>query len=275
MLDDAHRSKVEALRCRDDNPSRDVLGPDRGDETAKQFLYPSEFVRLIECDEVSLRWRRLVAVATYTYLRAGELRALLWRDVDIEHGVIHVHRATDRTTPGATKGTKGGRARRVAIEASLLPLLTAMKAERCSGPVFPVLPHPNNMATILRKRLLKAGVDRAELHNASATTKPITFHDLRSTGLTWLAIRGDESLAIQQRAGHATFSTTQGYIRMAEALRHGFGKPFPDMPMLLDEWVLRNELRKPETLRSLPSNSKHLQCEERDLNPHVLTNTGT
>jgi hypothetical protein len=39
-----------------------------------------------------------------------------------------------------------------------------------------------------------------------------------------MAIRGDDPLHIQHRAGHVSFSTTQGYIRQAEAVRDGFGE---------------------------------------------------
>jgi hypothetical protein len=40
LFDDACRGKVAALRVRDDNPARDVRGPDEGEPTAKQWLYP-------------------------------------------------------------------------------------------------------------------------------------------------------------------------------------------------------------------------------------------
>ena len=48
------------------------------------------------------------------------------------------------------------------------------------------------------------------------TRKAMTFHDLRATAITWCAVRGDDPLKIKQRAGHASFSTTEGYIREAE-----------------------------------------------------------
>jgi hypothetical protein len=58
----------------------------------------------------------------------------------------------------------------------------------------------------------------------------MTWHDLRATGLTWLAVRGDDPLKIKQRAGHTTFSTTELYVREGEAIREGFGQPFPPLP---------------------------------------------
>lgn len=63
--------------------------------------------------------------------------------------------------------------------------------------------------------------------------KPIRFHDLRATGLTWMAVRGDEPLRIMQRAGHSSFATTQIYIREAESHGHSFGQPFPTLPATL------------------------------------------
>ncbi len=63
--------------------------------------------------------------------------------------------------------------------------------------------------------LLRAGVTRTKLHNSTPTRKAITVYDLRATGITGLAIRGDEPLRMMRRAGHRNFATTQGYIRAA------------------------------------------------------------
>ena len=50
--------------------------------------------------------------------------------------------------------------------------------------------------------------------------------------------RGDDALKIKQRAGHASFSTTEGYIREAENLRDGFGEVFPELPRsMVGDWA--------------------------------------
>jgi hypothetical protein len=85
----------------------------------------------------------------------------------------------------------------------------------------------------LRRWLRKAGVTRRELFEDTRTTKSLTWHDLRATGLTWMAVRGDEPLKIMQRAGHGRFETTQRYVREAENLRDGFGEVFPPLPVAL------------------------------------------
>jgi hypothetical protein len=116
-----------------------------------------------------------------------------------------------------------------------------------------------------RRALLKAGATRAELHVVDCETpKAITSHDLRSTGLTWLAVRGDVPQRIQQRAGHQNFSTTQVYIRLAAELSAGFGEPFPTLP----ETLFREHYRKqPSAKESAMRNYSGSERGGRDLNP--------
>jgi integrase len=233
MCDDAAESKDDEIKCRTDNPADGVRGPDRGDELGLQFLYPSEFLQFVNCAEVPLRWRRLVAVAVYLYPRDSELRALECRDVDTEHSMVMITKALDRDRTG-TKSTKGKRVRPVPIEAPLLPLLAALKAERGeAGGLMAETPSERDLARGLRRWLWKAGVRRFELHNDTPTTRKLRFHDLRSTGVTWLAVRGDDPLKIQARAGHREFSTTQKYIRLAEMHGASFGTVFPELPASL------------------------------------------
>ena len=234
MCSDMVNAKKRELRTRSDNPCRDVKPPERGARKAKQYLFPSEFVRFVSCQDVPLRWRRAVAVAVYTFLRDGELRVMRWQDgdVDLEHGIISVTRAWNRRTK-RIKDTKTGESRRFAIEPALLPLLEAMHEEKCGeGPVVG-LASERAMARNLRRWLWKANVRRPELHEGSPTRKPLTWHDLRATGITWMAVRGDDPLKLRQRAGHSSFSTTEVYIREAEAVRQGFGDVFPPLPPCL------------------------------------------
>jgi hypothetical protein len=58
LFDDACRGKVAALRVRDDNPARDVRGPDEGEPTDKQWLHPDEVVTLLAHKDVPERWKR-------------------------------------------------------------------------------------------------------------------------------------------------------------------------------------------------------------------------
>lgn len=231
-FDDAAHSKALSLRVRADNPATGIRGPDRGTKRAKTYLFPAEFLALVSCERVPLRWRRLFAVNAYLYLRAGEVEALAKEDIDLDRRRVHVHRSIDRDT-GGEKSTKTKRSRHVPIEPALVPLLELLMRET-PGDRLLEMPPACDLADRLRKYLRWAGVTRAELFTTDQTRKQIGFHDAgRSTGITWLAIRGDEPLKIQQRAGHEVFRTTQGYIREAESLEHNVGDVFPVLPAAL------------------------------------------
>ncbi len=247
---DACRSKDPSLRCREDNPCADVAPPDRGADKAKCYLFPSEFLALVSCETLPLASRRRYTLAVYLYARAGELAALSWDAIDLEHGTALLHEAIQRES-GKRKATKTGETRRFAIEPELMPLLRAMHAE--SGGVGTVAGFVykggGHMARDLRLDLTAAGVTRPELFAKNATRVPLTFHDLRATGITWMAVRGDPALQIRHRAGHDEFKTTEGYIREGEAVRQGFGTVFPPLP-------------------------KHLLCQT-ESSPRIVTGRGS
>jgi hypothetical protein len=85
----------------------------------------------------------------------------------------------------------------------------------------------------LRAHLEAAGVKRTDLFTDRPTSKRVTFYDLRASGITWEVLDGTERARMMQRAGHRNFSTTQGYIREAEALGENVGQPFNELPASL------------------------------------------
>jgi integrase len=230
MFDDAAFSKTRALRVRDDNPAAGVRGPDRGIKKSKAYLYPNELLRLASCERVPLHWRRIYVLAAYLFPRPGELEALMWEDIDLQRGTVHIHRGIDRYRD-QEKSTKTGQARRFSIEPQLLPLLRVLHAEASGkGRVVDDMPEVTNLSRRLREHLERAGITRPDLFANDKTRKQITFYDLRATGITWMAVRGDDPLKIKSRAGHTSFTTTEGYIREAEQVRDGFGEVFPRLP---------------------------------------------
>jgi integrase len=225
------------FKVRNDNPAANISPPDRGDPKQLQFLYPDEFLTLVSCKDVPLVWRRIYACAAYLFVRAGELRALRWEDIDLAHGVVSIRYSFDQESRQVKQTKTGNKGlRRFGIEPELLPLLRAMHDETGGRGVPFTMPDRKHWADGLRQHLLAAGVKRPELFLNDATNKQIRFHDLRGTGLTWMALRGDEPLKIQARAGHRTFAMTDKYIRLAEQLPgETFGKPFPTLPKCLLE----------------------------------------
>ncbi len=233
MFRDASASKVLALRVREDNPARDVAPPDKGTDRESTYLYPAEFAALVSCPRVPTRWRRLATLAAYTGMRRGEIEALDWADVRLEHGFIHVHAAVDED--GEIKSTKTGVSRKVPIEATLAPILAAMKEEaggdKATGRVVGSMPPDEEMAKRLRKYLGWAGVKRAELFANDATRRHISWHDLRHTYACWRLIRGDNAKKVQRAGGWKTASMLDRYANEVETFEDltTFGYPFPEV----------------------------------------------
>ncbi len=229
-LKEACSSKRLDLRVREDNPAAGVRGPDRGRDKAKQFLYPSELLAILVCERVPVRWKRLIALSAYAYPRPGELEALVCEDVDLVHGVLHIHQAAD--DEGEARGTKTGMVRLVPIEPTLRPLLEVLLEEQGKTGRLVTMPPEEDLSERLRRYAQWAGVTRPALFvdPKHPTLKRLTWYDLRATGITWRAVRGDNPTKLHLAAGHEDLKTTMIYIRTAEASAPAFGEVFPVLP---------------------------------------------
>jgi len=227
----AKPSKFE-LRVRpNDDPFTGIRGPEGGVELAKQYLFP--FSAFVHCADVPLHWRRLVAVAIYLGARSGELRALDWERVDLEHKIVTIDRAWNNRTK-KIETTKTENVRHIPIHPNLLPLLRAMHDEAMGdGQVLREMPAERTLARGFRRRLRRAGIKREALFEGTKTSRPIRFHDTRSTFATWWAIVSLDPLKIMQRGGWSAIEMVMVYVREAEALREGFGEPFPALTALV------------------------------------------
>lgn len=265
-FEDASAAKDRSLRVRKDNPALTVKAPDRGARRSKQFLYPSEFLSLVSCEAVPVEYRIVYAAAVYLFARAGELEAMECEDVDVVHGVAHIHRAVDYDS-GRVVEVKSDEARRFSIEPTVLPMLRRLIEARGKkgGRIFQPFPPKKDHAESLRAHLLLAGVTRAELFVTDATRKQLTFHDLRATGITWCVVRGDNSIAIEERAGHRHAQSTRVYVRRMRAMGEGFGHVFPALPDSLRQShrTPGGRKRKPRVVAGFPL------CEEGDLNTNA------
>jgi integrase len=137
----------------------------------------------------------------YGGLRLGELRALVWSDVDLAGGLIHVERSmSGKGELGEPKSRAGLRA--VPIVAALRDLLTEHKlaTRRDHGFVFgtsAISPFTPNVA---RGRALTAWL-RAGL-------APIGLHECRHTFANLVIAAGVNPKAITSYLGHASIQTT-------------------------------------------------------------------
>ncbi len=145
--------------------------------------------------------RALWGCAFYAGLRRGELRALVWDDVDLADGVVRVERSM--SGHGETGGPKSRAGRRgVPIVAALRDLLVEHKlvTGRDAGLVFGSSAAQPFTPTAVRKRALTAW-RRADLD-------PIGLHECRHTFASLLIAAGVNAKAITAYLGHASIQTT-------------------------------------------------------------------
>jgi len=242
-FDEAVHAKDQGLRVLQANPFEHVRGPDGGEDRQGQILYSDELIALLRGQSadpkrpylnVPLYRRQTYAMAVYSKARASELEALTVADVDLAHGTITIAKQADAASKGRkeTKQTKTKRVRTVDIEPHLLPLVKALVAcpQGKNGRLLHMAP-PEDRAELLRKDLKTVGVTREALFvEHDSLQRAIVFHDLRDTGLTNMAVRGDSPILIQWAGGHTDFKTTQGYIARGQTERRRIGEPLPPLP---------------------------------------------
>lgn len=174
----------------------------------RKVIVPLSVEQVEQILAVALPAQRLAfALAAYAGLRAGEVRALRWVDVDLEAGVLRVRFSQSK---GELSTPKSGHEREIPLAPQLATLLEAARPSHRRGSVAPTSDgkpwgeHGLNQA-------LKRAVERAGLKGSWR------FHDLRHFFVTQLFRRGGSAPAVQALAGHLHLSTTQIYAHMVQA----------------------------------------------------------
>jgi integrase len=143
--------------------------------------------------------RAIVATLLFSGLRASELCALDWRDIDLANGRLHVRRS--KTTAGLR-------------EIHLLPLLrdelvrqkTRSTKTGADDPVFPTTAGGRRDKDNLRNRVLELSVRRANELLAERGRSPLpaglTPHKLRHTFASILIATGEDPASVMGQLGH-------------------------------------------------------------------------
>jgi integrase len=161
------------------------------------------------------RVRPLLITAIFSGLRSSELRGLLWEDVDLERGELHVRRRADRYRQiGQPKSRAGERT---------IPIgpvvVNTLKEHRLSCPRGDLnLVFPNALGRIWDHadiiRLIQPTVVRAGVVHEDGNAKYTGLHAFRHFYASWLINRkADGGLelpikTVQQRMGHASITMT-------------------------------------------------------------------
>lgn len=193
------------------NPA-DAVEPPKIERATLNTFDISQTAELIESIQAS-RIRLAVLLGVLCGLRRGEIVALRWRDVDLDHCRLAVVESAEQTAAGVRyKPTKTGKGRQVALSATmteelrshwlrqaeeLLALgirqdaMTFVYAREDGEPL-----QPRSLTQLWKKTIAK-------------TTLPhLRFHDLRHAHATHLLANGVHPKVASERLGHSRVGIT-------------------------------------------------------------------
>jgi integrase len=176
------------------NPAKEV-GYAQDMEKPKRILEVEEIESLIDACS-NLKWRTFCYLAVACGLRFSEIANLLWKDVDLEKGLVHVQNRQDWKT-------KGRRNRTVGLNDRAIQILGKMRLQTGFRRYVLVTKDGrqwrNNIHRDFGNIVRRARIDHC------------TPHDLRKTFCSQLAMAGLNEAVVQRLAGHANITTTLKY----------------------------------------------------------------
>lgn len=155
-------------------------------------------------------WGEVVIFAACTAARIGEVSGVRVGDIDRDTWTWTVRRQTTPSPGGVVdKGTKGKRARTVPLIEEIRPMVARRLDALAGKPAARLFTGP-------RGGRITTAVLRDATHWDEVVTKlgyeHLRRHDLRHTGLTWMADAGVPVHVLRKIAGHGSLSTTQRYL---------------------------------------------------------------
>jgi integrase len=218
---------IFAQAWRDDliseNPVEKVLLPQvRQVKKKRAILTDDEIASFFACDLVPIEMRLMVLVARVEGgMRTRDLTAWTWTMIDLP--------VDDRGgwTWCIVPRTKTGEPQRLEVPEVLRAPLRAWWEKHgrpTSGPVFPTTrgkrkgqARPTRGVTFaerLRHWLLKAGIDRHELHHETEWGLPVDFHSCRRAFATALAEQKVDNRLAMHLTGHSDPSVHERYVML-------------------------------------------------------------
>jgi integrase len=159
-------------------------------------------------------------------MRRGEILALRWKNLDLEHGTVRVMESLEQTKAGLRfKSTKTDKARAVPLPKFAIDELRAWKRQQAESLLrLGVRQRPEG--------LVCAREDGEPKQPASLTNEftylvgrvkglpKVRFHDLRHSHATQLLAAGVHPKIVQERLGHSTITVTMDlYSHVSETMQ--------------------------------------------------------
>lgn len=183
----------------DSNPSSKVTKPSLP-KGRTRFLSDEERVKFLEaCKRSKSPYLFIIVIlAISTGMRSGELKNLIWKDIDFERERI------------VLEETKNGETRVLPLVGFALTLIKKLESSRRTDSqlLFPGKKKPENPYDY--RSAWRVAVKRAQLED-------FTFHDLRRTFGSYCVMNGSTLNVVGELLGHKSEGVTKIYTHLSDA----------------------------------------------------------
>ena len=185
-----------------DIPTTKVKKP-KYDNKRVRFLSHDEAHHLLEIlQKKSQETYEMALLSLHCGLRAGEVFALTWKDVDLKHGLITL------------LDTKSSKTRTLSMTAEVQSFFMAKDQGSKQDLIFPDKKH-GGIRKQISKTFPRAVADIGLNDGINDRRQRATFHTMRHTFASWLVMNGISLYDVKELLGHATLAMTERYAHLA------------------------------------------------------------
>lgn len=178
----------------------------------ERFLSPEEANTLLDALRLrSMDVYGMALLSLHTGMRLGEIQSLQWGDVSFERGTISIN------------VTKNEESRVATMTEEVTEYLAGCQKD--SGLVFPV--RSGEAGKDLSKTFSRVVVKLGFNEGVEDRRHRVSFHTLRHTFASWLAIGNVPILTIKELMGHKTLAMTAWYAKLSSAHKQEAIKALP------------------------------------------------
>ncbi|HDM75588.1 MAG TPA: site-specific integrase [Deltaproteobacteria bacterium] len=183
-----------------ENPVKKVKLPRLNNQRVRFLSYEEAEILLNHLKTVSSQLHDIALLSLHTGMRAGEIFNLKWQHVDLDNGIIHV------------ADPKSGRSRTTHMTETVKTMFQTI--QRGDPEDFVFKSRKGKKISGISKSFSRVIKQLGFNDGITDTRQRVTFHTLRHTFASWLAIEGTPILTIKELLGHQTLAMTERYSHL-------------------------------------------------------------
>ncbi len=189
-----------------ENPIKGVKMPAVQNQRERFLSYNEANKLLKKLEEISLQLHDMALLSLHTGMRAGEIFKIKGQDIDFENGLIDISNPKNKGSRKAIMTMTVSEMLKKYITENPNELI--FKARNGGGKINVISQTFRHAVSDLK---LNAGIEDRR--------QKITFHSLRHTHASWLAIQGTPILTISHLLGHKSMEMTRKYAHLSPDAR--------------------------------------------------------